>query len=102
VRQVRQRSLLPLVASLGAGEREVLALAAEIAGSLAILDDAVARRHARLLGLSFTGTLGVLVRAKRSGQVAAVEPVLDRLEALGFRLDAGTRAAALRLAGEAR
>lgn len=60
----------------------------------------MARRYAHLLGLSFTGTLGVLLKAKQGGHIPAVQPVLDRLEALRFRLDPVTRAAVLRLAGE--
>lgn len=94
------QALLPLAADLGAGEREVLALAASIPDSLALLGDALARRYARLLGLAFTGTLGVLLRAKESGHLDAVAPVLGRLEALRFRLDPETRAAVLELAGE--
>ncbi|OFV87171.1 MAG: nucleic acid-binding protein [Acidobacteria bacterium RBG_16_68_9] len=101
VRQPRERSLLALATDLGAGEREVLALAVETPGAIALLDDTIARRHARLLGVAFTGTLGVLLRAKASGQIAAIAPLLAHLDALRFRLDARTRAAVLTLAGEA-
>lgn len=101
VRRVRQGMLLPMVTDLGQGEREVLALAAEAPGSLVLLDDAIARRHARLLGIVFTGTLGVILKGKRSGHLASVAPVLDRLESLRFWLDAATRTAVLRAAGEA-
>jgi hypothetical protein len=69
VRPVTARAPLPLVTDLGAGEREALALAAETPGSLLLLDDLLARRHAQLLGLAFTGTLGVLLKAKREGHV---------------------------------
>ncbi len=100
VRQVSSPALLPLAPDLGAGEREVLALAVETADSLALLDDALARRHARLLKVAFTGTLGVLLKAKEGGHLIAVAPVLDELESLGFRLDAATRAAVLKLAQE--
>jgi predicted nucleic acid-binding protein len=44
-------------------------------------------RHAALLNIRCTGTLGILIRAKREGHLPAVRPVLDRLEALRFRLD---------------
>jgi hypothetical protein len=84
--------LLPLAPDLGPGERSALALAAT-RGLLVILDDALARRHAALLGLRCTGTLGM-------GHLPAVRPVLDRLESLRFRLDPATRASALDLAGE--
>lgn len=94
------QSLLPLAADLGAGEREVLALAASIPDSLALLDDALARRYAQQLGVAFTGTLGVLLRAKESGHLDAIAPVLERLDALRFRLNQATRTAVLKLAGE--
>jgi predicted nucleic acid-binding protein len=89
-----------LPASLGRGERAVLALASVSPGSLLLLDDALARRHARKLGLRFTGTLGVLLKAKQSGLLTEVSSILDRLEAKGFRLDKKTRAAVLKLAQE--
>jgi predicted nucleic acid-binding protein len=88
-----------LAPDLGPGERSVLAVAAT-RRLLAILDDGLARRHARLLGVTFTGTLGVLIRAKREGHITAIGPVLDRLEELRFRLDPGTRASVMHLAGE--
>ena len=65
-----------------------------------ILDDALARRHAEVLGIALTGTLGILLDAKRCGLVPAVTPLVDDLQRLGFRLSAGTRNAVLRMAGE--
>lgn len=100
VRRARDWALLPLVTDLGAGEREALALAVEIPDSLVLLDDALARRYARLFGVRFTGTLGVILKAKQSGHLTTVMPVLDQVDSLGFRLDPSTRAAALNLAGE--
>ena len=100
VREVSQRSLLPLVTDLGPGEREVLALATETPGALVLLDDGIARRHARLLGVVFTGTLGVLLRAKQTGRLTTLAPILDRLDSLRFYLDTKTRAAVLKAAGE--
>lgn len=95
------RRTLLLATDLGKGEREVISLAVETPDSLAILDDKLARRMARHLGVRFTGMLGVLLRAKEVGLLDAVLPVVDRLDALGFRLDKKTRASVLRLAGEA-
>lgn len=100
IRQPTGRLLLPIVADLGAGEREVLALGTENPESLVILDDGLARQYARLLNLKLTGTLGVLLKAKETGLLPSVAPVLERLEALRFRMDAETRQAVLRLAGE--
>ncbi|HEY4563726.1 MAG TPA: DUF3368 domain-containing protein [Thermoanaerobaculia bacterium] len=100
VRRVAGLAVLPLVSDLGAGEREVLALALEADQPLVVLDDALARRVARRLDLALTGTLGLLLKAKQAGRIARLEPLLDRLEALNFRLDPDTRLSVLRLAGE--
>lgn len=100
VRLTADTALLRIAADLDRGEREVLALAKQVADPLAILDDGLARRYARLLGIPFTGTLGVLLKAKSTGHLARVSPVLDRLDALRFRLDAETRAEVLKLANE--
>ncbi len=100
VRTVRNRTLLPLVTHLGDGEKEVLALGRELSDALLLLDDRDARRHAHALELEISGTLGVLLLAKERGILDAGRPVLDRLQALRFRLDARTRQSVLELAGE--
>lgn len=100
VHPVTGRAVLPLAAGLGMGEREVLALALELAEPLVILDDSLARRFARRLNLSLTGTLGLLLKAKQVGRIDQVGSTLRRLQALGFRLDAGTRESVLKLAQE--
>lgn len=100
VRRPAGAAVLPLVTDLRPGETEVLALALESPDAVAILDDALARQVAETLGIRLTGTLGVLLNAKRSGLVTAVAPLLDHLQALRFRLAAHTRAAVLKLAGE--
>ena len=97
---VKSRAVLPLAAGLGAGEREVLALALELERPLVILDDGLARRFAQRLRLPLTGTLGLLLKAKQNRTIERMAPYLARLEALGFRLDASTRADVLELAGE--
>ncbi len=91
---------LPLVTDLGAGETQVLALALEYPGTPVILDDGLARRTARRLGLPLTGTLGLVVDAKHAGLVPAVAPLLDQLQALRFRLASATRADVLGHSGK--
>jgi predicted nucleic acid-binding protein len=92
---------LPLVTDLGPGETEVLMLALESPDAVVVLDDALARRVAQTLGIRLTGTLGLLLAAKRAGLIQAIRPILDQLQDLRFRLAPHTRAAVLRLAGEA-
>jgi len=91
---------VPTAADLGAGEKQVLALGLQVPNAVVILDERLARLHAEALKLSFTGTLGILLRGKVEGRIARLEPVVSYLDRLGFRLSAKTRAAVLKLAGE--
>ena len=100
IRTVRDRTLLPLVTRLGDGEKEVLALGLELPDPLLLLDDRDARRYALALELNVSGSLGILLLAKERGILDAVKPVLDRLQALRFRLDPRTRQMVLELADE--
>lgn len=93
---------LRLATTLGFGEREVLALGLEIPDSLVIMDDGQGRRIGRLLGLTMTGTVGVLARATREGLMPQLAPTLDLLANLGFRLSVEARTTALRLVEEGR
>ena len=101
IRRPTGAAVLSLVTDLGPGETEVLALALESHDPIVILDDALARQVASVLKLRLTGTLGLLVDAKRKGLVPSVAPLLNELQALGFRTAVHTRAAVLKLAGEA-
>jgi uncharacterized protein len=101
IQQPIGKSALPLVNDLGPGEAEVLLLALESHESIVVLDDALARHVAEALELPLTGTLGLLLDAKQAGLITEMKPVLDRLDALRFRLAAHTRQAVLKLAGEA-
>jgi predicted nucleic acid-binding protein len=65
----------PLV-KLGDGEQAVLALALATPGSLALLDDVLARREARRLHLQSYGTLGILMSAYQSGLLTRQQLVL--------------------------
>lgn len=85
---------------LGQGEADAIALAMGMPGVTVILDDKKARRLAKQLGLRVVGTLGVIVRAKRSGAIDAVQPVIRSLQAAGFFVTPALVEEALRLAGE--
>ena len=87
-------------ADLGAGETEVLALGIQVPSAVVILDERLGRLYAESLKLTFTGTMGILLRAKVEGKIPLIEPLLEHLDGLGFRLSARTRAAVLKQAGE--
>ena len=93
-------AVLPLVSGLGPGETEVLALGIEMPGTVLLLDDKLARRTAQSLNLPFTGTLGLLLDAKRKHLISAISPILDQLEERGFRISEPTRAQVTKRAGE--
>ncbi|GGA31447.1 DUF3368 domain-containing protein [Okeania sp. KiyG1] len=80
---------------LGRGEKEVMALGLEISDSLAIIDDGLARSYARDLGIKITGTVGVLLKAKQTGYLDLIKPVLEELIILGFYLDKTTHTISL-------
>lgn len=82
------------------GEAEAIALAKSRDGATLILDDLAARSYARATGLSVTGTLGILARAKREGLVDCLGPVVEALCDAGFRLAKATRSDFLKLVGE--
>lgn len=92
-------NILYFPGDLDRGEWEVLNLAHQL-NALAIVDDGRARAHAQRHGLRFTGTVGVLLRAKASGLLVEIRPLLEHLRRLGFHLDDVAFATALRLAGE--
>jgi uncharacterized protein len=100
VQHPRAEVALPLVSDLGPGETEVLMLGLELPDSIVILDDRLGRRVAETLSLKYTGTLGLLLDAKRAGIISSVRPFLDLLHELRFHLALSTRRAVLQLAGE--
>jgi predicted nucleic acid-binding protein len=85
---------------LGRGEAEAIALAVTLPGSLLIMDDQRGRFTAKALRLRYTGTLGVLIKARRTGRLATLSPVLDQLRAAGMWISPRIVRETLRLAGE--
>ncbi|MBI3951113.1 MAG: DUF3368 domain-containing protein [Acidobacteria bacterium] len=86
VRSLSSSALLPAVTDLGQGEAEVIGLARETPESLVIMDDRLGRKIAEICGLTVTGTVGVLLKAKQEGYVPAVAPVLRTLQQAGLWL----------------
>jgi predicted nucleic acid-binding protein len=97
---VASAALVPAVVDLGRGEAEVLALGMEVANSLLLLDDQLARRIADLHGLRYTGTLGILVKAKQAGVLPSVKAAVAGIRAKGMWLSSSVVDDALRMAGE--
>jgi Predicted nucleic acid-binding protein, contains PIN domain len=51
-----------------------------------LLDDLKARKLAAKLNLKFTGTLGVIHKAKQLGLIAKIKPIIEKLLNTNFRI----------------
>lgn len=80
--------LVELEEEIDRGEAAAIALALLRHADLVLVDDGDGRRAATTRGLLARGTVGVLVTARERGLLPRVRPVLDRLLAEGFRIDA--------------
>jgi len=68
---------------------------------IVLMDERAGRSVARTLGLRPLGVLGVLIKAKASGRLPFVLPLLDALEeGARFRVSESLRADVARLTGE--
>ena len=90
---------LPVHPKLHPGEQAAIALALEM-GLRVLIDDLAGRRYLHERHHPFTGTLGVVIEAKRQGLLAQVAPHLDLIASQGFWLDDAVRRQVLKLAGE--
>ncbi|MFY9309706.1 MAG: DUF3368 domain-containing protein [Bacteroidia bacterium] len=82
------------------GESSAIALALEIKNSTLILDDIKARKVAQGLGLTFTGTIGILIKAKLSGLIPSIKPCLEKMKQTNFRIASEIELQALKEAQE--
>lgn len=73
-----------LETSVDKGEASVIALAVELVDCLLMIDDLKGRNLADALGIKITGTLGVILEAKLSGQIASVKPILASIKQTDF------------------
>lgn len=65
---------------LDAGEAETIILASEIDADIVIMDEKLGRTYAKHAGLKVTGTIGVLIKAKKSGLIKKIKPLLIELK----------------------
>jgi predicted nucleic acid-binding protein len=82
------------------GEASALALGVEISNCIIILDDLKARKVAESLHLHFTGTLGLLVKAKELRVITQVKPLIDKLKGIGLRFSPEVEQEILKQSGE--
>ena len=82
------------------GESSAIALALETPDCILILDDYKARKIAERLGLTITGTIGVIIKAKLNGVIPFVKPLLEKIKKADFHLSAELEILALKAANE--
>jgi len=98
IKDKRLKDILQLV--LDEGEAEAIVLALEVNADLVLLDDREARLQAKRLGIQVTGTLGILLRAKRLGLIESLKEELNKLKETGFHISKNLEKEILRIAGE--
>jgi len=101
VNSVSNKNLVTALQSdIDKGESEAIALALEINADLILLDDADARRIARLYDLQITGTIGILLRAKYEGKISSFHKAINQLQDSGFWINKNLKKQLLVEAGE--
>ena len=95
--------IMPFLAnSLDAGEAAVIQLALNENIRTVCIDEAAGRRIARLNGLLVTGSIGILLRAKRENlHPVSVRAAIERMKRKGIWLSDRVISFALRQANEA-
>jgi predicted nucleic acid-binding protein len=88
IRLVNDIVVAPQVASwdLGQGESAVISFALDNPDFWTVIDDREARRCATALHCRHTGTLGIIVLAKRRGIIPSIRGYIERLKEAGLWL----------------
>jgi predicted nucleic acid-binding protein len=62
-----------LLQDLHRGEAEAIALASDMGADIVLIDEREGRQRAAEAGIAVSGVLGILLRAKREGEIASVQ-----------------------------
>lgn len=85
---------------LDKGEASAIALSLEMDFSILIIDDLKGRKIAERLNLRHSGTFGLILKAKQSGVIESVRPILEKIEKTNFRFSEKILEFVLKEAGE--
>jgi predicted nucleic acid-binding protein len=86
--------------TLDVGEASALALAFEMQECTVILDDLKARKAAFKMNIKVTGTIGVILKAKKENKISSARNVFDKMLSTDFRISERIINEALKEAGE--
>jgi len=85
--EVEDTNLVKLLkAQIDEGESETIALALERGADVVLLDDYEAREKGKLFGLQVTGTVGILLKARKEGLIKNLKKEINKLQLSGFWL----------------
>jgi predicted nucleic acid-binding protein len=85
---------------LDKGEASAIALSLEMEGSILMLDELKGRKVADKLNLRYSGTFGLILRAKQIGILERVKPILEKIKLTNFRFNDKLFEKVLEQAGE--
>jgi predicted nucleic acid-binding protein len=85
---------------LDEGEASAIALSLEIDNSVVIIDDLKGRNVAERLNLRYSGTFGLILKAKQIGIIQSVNPILTKVKETNFRFSEKLFKIILEQAGE--
>jgi len=104
VEDVKDRNLVQVLQrDLDRGEAEAIALSLNVKAEWALFDEKEARGIAKSLGLRVTGILGILLRARRDGNLPSLQREMEALrKKAGFRIGTELFDELVKLSGESR
>jgi predicted nucleic acid-binding protein len=85
---------------LDKGEASAIALSLEMDNSIIIIDDLKGRNVAERLNLRYSGTFGLILKAKQIGIIQSVKPILTKVKETNFRFSEKLFTLILEQAGE--
>lgn len=86
LREVQNQPLAQALSlELDKGESESIALAVDLGIQMLVMDETMGRERARAMGLQTVGVLGILLNAKRKGQIESIREAMNSLrQEVGF------------------
>lgn len=87
-------------ADIDPGEASAIALSLELENSILLIDDLKGRKTADRLKIKYSGTFGLILRAKQEGIISSVKPILEKIRATNFRFSESLYSYIIEMAGE--
>jgi predicted nucleic acid-binding protein len=82
------------------GEASAIALSLDFGSAVLMLDELKGRKIAEKLNLRYSGTFGLILKAKQLGLISSVKPILDKIKSTNFRFNEKLFETVLEQAGE--